>query len=376
MVKPGTILDAKDVCVGQIVQAIDRRNKWVNGVVEKKSGRGSKATFIVRFDGWAEKWNEKYTARMKKVRVPKSPKKTAIDNDKLAWGDDLRGRLEDGTYIAEKVVAIRRRGGKYTYRIRWEGWGADDDTWEKTAPRECIDEFYQERDAEEEVRRNPPKAPPVPFTAALAALESPETKAMRLADAADVLIDVGREIESRTRRQKSASNEVKFYHKMLVGGGAFHALRGAALSLAQAHLVTEITSLRRGARPVDQFVIYDDELINTIVGDDVMRIHVMNGAAVKPIVPLTFQCCGRRDAAGELLPGPMELKAKVHYAALVPDHANPQAPLFRLDDGEGGFEYDENDRHAYKQAVAAEIMKLPIGAVSLGFRHWASNVLA
>ena len=40
-------------------------------------------------------------------------------------------REEVGIYEAEKVIASRHVGGKVEFRIRWKGYGSDDDTWEQ-----------------------------------------------------------------------------------------------------------------------------------------------------------------------------------------------------------------------------------------------------
>jgi hypothetical protein len=33
-------------------------------------------------------------------------------------------------FSVESIVGHRRRGGRLEYRVRWEGYGADKDTWE------------------------------------------------------------------------------------------------------------------------------------------------------------------------------------------------------------------------------------------------------
>ena len=84
-----------------------------------------------------------------------------------------------------------------------------------------------------------------------------------------------------------------------------------------------MASLRAGRRPIDTFSIMDDAIIDEILGAGVLSIRTTtNGAAVKAVAPMDFFLRARRD----------EHVVKVHVVTLVPDHANPGSPRFRLDD--------------------------------------------
>lgn len=77
-----------------------------------------------------------------------------------ALGD--AGTSDDEEYEVEAIVAKRTRSGKVEYRVRWRGYGKEDDTWEELGnlshAKELINEFRrQERLAqkESEERRYP-----------------------------------------------------------------------------------------------------------------------------------------------------------------------------------------------------------------------------
>lgn len=53
------------------------------------------------------------------------------------------------TEVAESSVAAvvdhrNGRGGKWEYRIRWEGYGTEEDTWESGAALACVQESVDE----------------------------------------------------------------------------------------------------------------------------------------------------------------------------------------------------------------------------------------
>ena len=133
--------------------------------------------------------------------------------------------------------------------------------------------------------------------------------------------------------------------------------------------VTQIASLRRGQRPVDEFSVMCDAIVNEILGERALFTH-SNGTAVKMVPPLDFYLRARRDEAGQLKQV-MELVAKAHVVALVRDHGAPGHPIFRTDSN--AFEYKPSDEEAYQRAMASALVARAAagGVVSAEFKAWA-----
>ena len=170
--------------------------------------------------------------------------------------------------------------------------------------------------------------------------------------------------------------ETTIYSARPVSAGAFGALRErlarAALAAAPdrviANAVTEISSLRRGLRPVDTFSLMDDDVVNSQLGPGIFSIHNTTGAAVKLVAPIDFFLKAKRDeATGELLKV-KELLVKAHFVSLVPDLETPGHFNFRTDDA--AFQYPPADVAAYKRAMAAKLLASPMADAA--FHAWAN----
>ena len=59
----------------------------------------------------------------------------------------LGAQAEPDVYEVERVVGARRdpKGGRWQYRVRWKGWGEEDDTWEPKAHLVLVDEEMRAR---------------------------------------------------------------------------------------------------------------------------------------------------------------------------------------------------------------------------------------
>jgi hypothetical protein len=61
--------------------------------------------------------------------------------------------------------------------LRSQGFAADEDTWESTKlSKEIIEEFEEAQELAAKRRKKPPRAPPVPYTRAIADAESEEVR--------------------------------------------------------------------------------------------------------------------------------------------------------------------------------------------------------
>ena len=214
---------------------------------------------------------------------------------------------------------------------------------------------------------------------------------LRIADLPDLLAHFAEEAAVKLGRRKTCAAEVKIFSAKAVGAGAFVALRELfARKVPKGRVVedavTKILSLRRGTRPVDIFSVCDDQLVDNFFSQNLhdvsmriggtLKIHsATNGAAVKLVAPLDVMLRGRRDDHGALLPV-KELVVKAHFVALVPDHANPGSPLFRVDTD--AFEYPAEDQAAYATALAGALLRKAnavfSGNVPAEFKQWAMAV--
>ena len=198
-------------------------------------------------------------------------------------------------------------------------------------------------------------------------------------DVAELLAALRAEAGRKLASQKTCVAELKVYTCRPVSAGAFVALREQlarrALAAQPHRVVTEavepIVALRRGRRPVDFFSVNCDDLVNGIMGDAVLIIQATtNRAAVKLVPPFDLFLRARRGPDGEIEPV-KELVVKAHAVALVPNHANPNDPVFRYDDA--SFDYPVNDVAAYKKAMAARLLQVgPAGGVVPAFAAWAA----
>ena len=211
-----------------------------------------------------------------------------------------------------------------------------------------------------------------------------QVREFRVGDQGDLLADIAAEATSKNLRTKVAIAEAKFYTTKPLSAQNYCALREHFVRRARAadadrvidDAVTPVASLRRGARPVDVFTIMDDDIINELVGDGALALHLStNRAATKIVPPMDFFLKARRDEAGNLL-APKELVVKAHVVALVPDHGNPGHPLFRID--HVAFEYPEEDVMQYSRALAGALLRAaaaPNPGLSAEFRAWSLRTL-
>ena len=89
MVRP-TLLQPKDVAVGDLVQARDGTH-WYNAKVIAKTGRGASIAAVVRFIGFSESHNAKFTAAMQGMRKRLSRAYLQQERMEALWGNDGYG---------------------------------------------------------------------------------------------------------------------------------------------------------------------------------------------------------------------------------------------------------------------------------------------
>ena len=150
--KHGDLLTPKELQLGYWLQAKDTGGLWYNARVISKTGRAAATEVTVRFDGFSKRHNLTYVMKHQSLRekIPKTELKAEQDAH-FHQGDDI-GRHEDGTWDIEKVVKKRRGRNGIEYLVRWAGWSASWDTWERALPRNIIDEFVETNEALAELR--------------------------------------------------------------------------------------------------------------------------------------------------------------------------------------------------------------------------------
>merc|ERR1712168_1683747 len=64
-------------------------------------------------------------------------------------GDDDESDDHEGEYDVEKIVGMRKSKSKTLYKVRWYGYGSDDDTWETidnlASCTDMVKEFVENR---------------------------------------------------------------------------------------------------------------------------------------------------------------------------------------------------------------------------------------
>ena len=128
--------------VGQKVTARDSKGHWYPALIVGKRGAASSLQVKVHFDGWPERWDE-WVQHATHVRPPPSKAQLAAL---------VHGRVMEHTtgfdpstkeWMVDTIVGRRRRRGCWQYKVRWQGWGEEDDTWEpkRNLPDGLADEY-------------------------------------------------------------------------------------------------------------------------------------------------------------------------------------------------------------------------------------------
>ena len=120
-----------ELAVGARLQACDRVGNWYPADVVAERGEGELREVQVHFLGFSKSQDEWIGAASGKL-VP-------------------LGQETPDTYLVERILRKRRRGGRVEYFVRWEGYGTEDDSWEPAdnVSDDLIEDF-ETADAREE----------------------------------------------------------------------------------------------------------------------------------------------------------------------------------------------------------------------------------
>jgi len=124
-----TLLQPKDVEVGD-------GEHWYNAKIVLKTGRGKRVGAVVRYIGFPEKYNAKFTTGMEGLRKRMPRAHVNLERVKAQckaqWGGSTVGLNADGRFEVERILERVGRG----FRVRWAGWSSDYDSY---VPRAQID---------------------------------------------------------------------------------------------------------------------------------------------------------------------------------------------------------------------------------------------
>ena len=128
----------------------------------------------------------------------------------------------------------------------------------------------------------------------------------------------------------------------------------------------------RSPRPVDTFSIMNDAILNRVLG--VVLTFTRTGTAIKIVPPLDCYLTGEVDQATGTIKPVKKLVVKAHVVALVANHADLNAPRFRVDTD--AFAYTQADLNAYGKSLARAINDAHAngqgqGIYQQGFAQWA-----
>lgn len=81
--------------------------------------------------------NKVLTAQLKQLQCGVS-QQHSVEHDKQKSSNDAHAVADENVYDIEAITD--HKGGKNNrqYRVRWQGYGSDDDTWEKESSVECV----------------------------------------------------------------------------------------------------------------------------------------------------------------------------------------------------------------------------------------------
>ena len=375
---PMATLVPRQLSVGDRVLARDvpARHWYPAKVIEKV--RGPRLGVKVTFDRFPSTHDKILYAADKALRPRVSAAEIAIQADQVTYENNLTGRLPDGTWLVERLLQKKIRRGKAFYLVRWQGWDDSYNTWESNLDREIIEEFEEETLALAAARAKKPVVPKVPFSVELTAHESKALKEQRLVDVQELLACPAEETAVKFGRKNVPKAEFQVASLKGVSAGDFVAMQEHFFRRAKAlnpqrkpsTVVEPITALRSGDRPVDNFAVLCDDVLNELIGEGVFKIHSQtNSAAAKMVPPLDFFLRARRAADGTIMPV-KELVWKAHFVTLISDHAHPGAPIFRADDA--AFTYPPDDLEKYKAAMARCVLAAGAAATA-EFRAWAQT---
>ena len=274
MATPRTLLRPTEVAVGDLVQARDPSGIWYNAKIIQKSGRGSSASATVHYIGFGKSEDEKFTASKEglRVRLPaaalRAERQAKIDEDVVEYfGGRTDGRHDDGTWEIERILMCRMHRGKKQWLVRWQGWTSEHDSWEdKNLSDEIIEEYEEDQAAVAETKLHPPRKP---FAVELAEAEDEAICELRIADAAELLVDIAKEVMDKMKHQLVPEAEKKLYVVKPVSAPIFYAIRATLARWAEEAqptrpvetVVEMIKTHRGGKRPVNTFGVLDDVIV-------------------------------------------------------------------------------------------------------------------
>mmetsp|Transcript_42083 Transcript_42083/g.104650 ORF Transcript_42083/g.104650 Transcript_42083/m.104650 type:complete len:434 (-) Transcript_42083:8-1309(-) len=130
---------APTAAIGDRIFARDRVNAWHFGDVIDERGEDENREVRVTFDFYNHRFDEWIGVFSGRLAQPNdAPDILAAAG---AWVED--------EYPADFIVARRKKGTRYIYKVRWQGCGPDVDTWEPARHIEpsLIDDFEKQQEA-------------------------------------------------------------------------------------------------------------------------------------------------------------------------------------------------------------------------------------
>lgn len=97
----------------------------------------------ITYDSHTRRWDESVPLSEQRVRWRLPQAEFSAERGELSTPE--LGRLADGTYEVDFLVARRRFRGKNKYRVRWKGYDTSEDTWEqeKNVEESLIKQFVR-----------------------------------------------------------------------------------------------------------------------------------------------------------------------------------------------------------------------------------------
>ena len=385
---PGEPIGRRSATRGLRVQGLDQGNIWYNATVKQVHPDNSKV--LLAFTGFGAAHNRWHILKDKTVRARLPADKLKKETELRVWGKVV-GRQADGTWQVSSIIGKRRTSKKWEYQVEWVGEWAN--TWEPASnlPTELTTAFEDNERARRGEDELPAAKPPsAPYSVEVAKGDQ-ASETQRLLDAEEWASDVALEAATVTRRQIRPRADMLLHSARPCPAWAFVGLARLLSAWARelrpegppalprlprpasvltvppcavaddvSNLVSAISAHRSAVTPdgrhvcTDVFTVYSDDVVDRLLGQGVLVVqHAKNRAAVKLVAPLSFFWRAERGLTGP--EGVKKLTVKGHYVTLVADQANAGEVTFCTDHER--YEYEPTAIHAYKQGMAAALLR-------------------
>ena len=232
-----------------------------------------------------------------------------LENAETLHGDTVGAIVAAGEVFFEvdKLTAVRRRGAKQQYLVKWKGYEGHEYeyTWEaaKDVHHEYIELFQAEQLRAKKKRKREQTMLGTPHTIAVAGGAPRELQEQRRDDADWIEEDMARAAVKFMKKQSTVSTKARLICTRAISESAYLALHARCRAAAETHVTNEQPTTvveaikakagsRGGAKVIDQFRILNEKVVDEMMkpyakgerasGALYMREKTLGAVAVPP----------------------------------------------------------------------------------------------